>query len=216
MARPTILGEVEEKVLVLCRRRCCLCYGLSRDLNIKRGQIAHLDGDPTNNTPDNLSFLCMDHHDEYDARTSQSKGLTLREVKRFRKELHGIIDSAWKEPVAVASVKVRAPGDVSGHYVREGKNMSAELDVELLPGGRVHVAGLALWGIVTSMGPHTGQLDFEAPLEGSKVVFRRCTQAGKEYKLDITFEENNAIATEQQAAPYFGMNVSFEGDYRRV
>ena len=89
MARKRPPANVEEEVLVLCRRRCCICYGLDRDITIKSGQIAHLDGRPDNNDLDNLAFLCFGHHDQYDTRTSQSKGLTPREVRRFRKELHG-------------------------------------------------------------------------------------------------------------------------------
>ncbi|MBA4422972.1 MAG: hypothetical protein C0390_07695 [Syntrophus sp. (in: bacteria)] len=74
-------------VMTVCRRRCCLCFGLRADTNEKKGQIAHLDRDPSNNEVDNLAFLCLDHHDQYDSRTSQSKGLTIDEVKRYRTEL---------------------------------------------------------------------------------------------------------------------------------
>ena len=94
MARKRIPSDVEETVLVLCRRRCCLCYGLNRDVGIKAGQIAHLDGCNDNNDLDNLAFMCLEHHDEYDTRTSQSKGLTPREARLFRKELHEIIEQA--------------------------------------------------------------------------------------------------------------------------
>jgi hypothetical protein len=84
----------EERVaglLARSRRRCCLCYGLDGDLSEKQGQIAHLDGDRSNNDPDNLAFLCLNHHDRYDSRTSQSKGLTMEEVKRYRGELYEVV-----------------------------------------------------------------------------------------------------------------------------
>jgi hypothetical protein len=74
-------------VLVQSRRRCCVCYGLNRDEAVKKGQIAHLDGDRDNNHIRNLVFLCFDHHDEYDSRTSQSKGLARPEVEQYREEL---------------------------------------------------------------------------------------------------------------------------------
>lgn len=32
--------------------------------------------------------MCLAHHDEYDSKTSQSKGLTMGEVRRYRDELH--------------------------------------------------------------------------------------------------------------------------------
>jgi hypothetical protein len=74
-------------VLLRSRRRCCVCHGLNDDLTIKQGQIAHLDHNPSNNDEDNLVFLCLDHHDQYDSRTSQSKGLTEAEVRHFRMQL---------------------------------------------------------------------------------------------------------------------------------
>lgn len=81
--RKAIPKDVETEVLRLSRRRCCLCYGLKGDTSDKNGQIARLDEDPSNNDPDNLVWLCLDHHDAYDSRHSQSKGLTEREVRRY-------------------------------------------------------------------------------------------------------------------------------------
>jgi ribosomal protein L15E len=48
---------------------------------VVKGQIAHVDHDATNNDPDNLVWLCLDHHDQNDSRTSQSKGLTISELR---------------------------------------------------------------------------------------------------------------------------------------
>lgn len=86
-ARATIPPEVVADVLVTARRRCCICFGLSNDAEEKKGQVAHLDRDASNNSRDNLVFLCFDHHDQYDSRTSQSKGLTVDEVSRYRAQL---------------------------------------------------------------------------------------------------------------------------------
>jgi hypothetical protein len=83
-------GTVTE-VLIRSRRRCCLCSGLQGDIEIKQGQIAHLDRDASSNRPDNLAFLCLPHHDVYDSRTSQSKGFTIDEVKIYRAELYARI-----------------------------------------------------------------------------------------------------------------------------
>jgi hypothetical protein len=80
-------NATQAEVLVESRRRCCLCFGLNRDEGIKKGQIAHLDGNNNNNSIDNLAFLCFEHHDEYDSTTSQSKGLMKMEVERYREEL---------------------------------------------------------------------------------------------------------------------------------
>ena len=88
MGRKIVPKAVETEVLVASRRRCCLCFGLKSDLGEKRGQLAHLDHDRDNNTEGNLAYLCLEHHDRYDSRTSQSKNYTIGEVKRYRKELY--------------------------------------------------------------------------------------------------------------------------------
>src|SRR5690606_36572307 len=87
-SRKKIGESTQSDVLVQSRRRCCLCFGLRRDESVKKGQIARLDGDRNNNANDNLAFLCLEHHDEFDSTTSQSKGLLITEVKRYREELH--------------------------------------------------------------------------------------------------------------------------------
>ena len=83
--------EIETQVLIDSGRRCCLCFGLDGDISQKRGQIAHLDKNPSNANPDNLAFLCLEHHDQFDSCTSQSKGLTISEVKNYRALLYGSI-----------------------------------------------------------------------------------------------------------------------------
>jgi hypothetical protein len=85
--RRSVPKTTETAVLAESRRRCCLCVGLNGDVAEKRGQIAHLDGDPANNAEDNLVFLCLDHHDQFDSSTSQSKGLTRGEIVFYRKQL---------------------------------------------------------------------------------------------------------------------------------
>ena len=86
--RKKVPSATVAQVLVQSRRRCCVCFGLYLDDSVKRGQVTHLDGDPSNTDPDNLAFICFNHHDEYDSTTSQSKGLTLAEVKTYRAELY--------------------------------------------------------------------------------------------------------------------------------
>jgi hypothetical protein len=80
--------DIEADVLEKSGRRCCICQSLNGDFATKDGQIAHLDGDPSNSKFDNLCFLCLKHHDDYDTKRSQSKGLTLTEVKRYRDYLY--------------------------------------------------------------------------------------------------------------------------------
>ena len=36
---------------------------------------------------ENLAFLCFEHHDEYDSKTSQSKNITPGELKHYKNRL---------------------------------------------------------------------------------------------------------------------------------
>lgn len=78
----------ETEVLVKSKRRCCLCFVLNGDDAEKKGQIAHLDRNPANSKLENLAWLCFDHHDQYDGKTSQSKGFTINEIKEYRRRLY--------------------------------------------------------------------------------------------------------------------------------
>jgi hypothetical protein len=60
-------------------------------LKLRKGQIAHLDRDRTNNAADNLAWMCLSHHDQYDIQASQAKGITLGEVKVARLRLYEAI-----------------------------------------------------------------------------------------------------------------------------
>ncbi len=214
MKRKKLKPEVEAEVLVLSRRRCCLCFGLERGLDLKAGQIAHLDRDPGNNSLDNLAYLCLTHHDQYDSRASQSKGMTPLEVRRYRRELHEAIGALWRQPGVLAIEKDDVA--VSGRYVRDGEFSNAELQVMLMPDGAVRVTGLAYWGLTREFGPNMGTLDFRADLVDGKAVFVDARVAEDEYRIELTFHAQGLTAAEQYALGYFGMNVSFEGQYRRV
>ncbi len=216
MVRKKMSEKTETAVLVMSRRRCCVCFGLNRDIELKAGQIAHLDGHPNNNAIDNLAFMCFEHHDYYDSRTSQSKGLSKSEVKQFREELYEIIINALKQPIEFGVVKIRLEEDVSGHYVREGEFESAEIKVSNLPDGNLQISGLALWGKTQKRGPNIGELDFEAELRNNKVTFSDDKYSGKEYHLELAFQENRLVATEKNIIGVFGMNVSFGGEYKRI
>lgn len=91
--RTKIYRQLEADVLISSRRRCCLCYFLHNETKPQKGQIAHINHNPRDNQRGNLVFLCLEHHDEYDSRTSQSKGYTEKEVTHYRDELYKIFPS---------------------------------------------------------------------------------------------------------------------------
>jgi len=91
LKRRRLSSTAEVQVLSMSRRRCAICYGLLGDTGIKDGQIAHLDRNRNNNDIDNLCFLCLNHHNTYDAKMLQAKHLTVDEVKIYRMELYAAI-----------------------------------------------------------------------------------------------------------------------------
>ncbi|MDO8583067.1 MAG: hypothetical protein Q7R51_00880 [bacterium] len=93
-SRPKVPPETETRLFILCRRRCALCFGLNFDFSEKKGQIAHLNHNRSDNRINNLAFLCLTHHDAYDSTPSQSKSITQGETLCFRKELYkAIVDN---------------------------------------------------------------------------------------------------------------------------
>jgi hypothetical protein len=91
MKRPALPAAVEIEVLTRSARRCSLCYGLNKDFSEKQGQIAHLDKNSSNHTLANLVFLCLNHHDQYDGKSSQSKGYRSGEVKHYQEALYKVV-----------------------------------------------------------------------------------------------------------------------------
>jgi hypothetical protein len=55
---------------------------------VRPGQICHLSKDPSRTDFDDLVWLCLEHHDRFDSRTSQSKGFTSDEVRTYRNKLY--------------------------------------------------------------------------------------------------------------------------------
>lgn len=88
MGRKVISDCIQTSILLKSRRRCCICFWLQGHDDIRKGQIAHLDQNNENADEDNLVWLCLEHHDEYDGSTSVSKGLRESEVRRWRDELY--------------------------------------------------------------------------------------------------------------------------------
>jgi hypothetical protein len=104
MNRKQTPAEIEAAVLLSSARRCTLCFHLSCDLTEKLGQIAHLDGDPSNYAEDNLAFMCLVHHTLFDSKTSQHKNYTIKEVKTARTRLYQAIAQDRHAAVAVPFV----------------------------------------------------------------------------------------------------------------
>lgn len=90
--RKSIPKDREAEILLSSRRRCALCFAYQNDIDTKGGQIAHIDRNPENNEEKNLAFLCLPHHDEYDAKPSQSKRWAPKELTESKNKLTEFIE----------------------------------------------------------------------------------------------------------------------------
>ena len=212
--RKRINSGIEETILTFSRRRCAICYGLKKDVSIKRGQIAHLDNDAMNNELDNLCFLCLPHHDEYDSTSRQAKSFKILEIKKYRSELYSAIKTEWEQPPSFRQSIAELNNQFDGHYIYKSLDESSEFDIKTLENGNVQVQGFALWGI-QSGAPHTGSVDFNSPVQNARVYFTDRLE-NQWYNLELNFTNDGLEVLEQMLPGYHGMNVTFQGKYRRI
>jgi len=94
---PKVAAEVEFR----SDRTCCVC----RNPHLQH-QLHHLDGDASNNDPDNLAVLCLQHHAEAEVKGGVGRKLSADEIRRFRCEWYAVVESQRGHGDIVA----RAPG----------------------------------------------------------------------------------------------------------
>ncbi len=220
MSRKPLPAPTETGVLVQSRRRCCICFGLNRDTQLKAGQIAHLDQKSSNNAETNLAFLCFEHHDEYDSVSSQRKNLTIGEVKQFRTELYESINKAFTQQVHFGEITTPASDPFAGSWIRVGSGEDgAELNFTPLPDSfegnvQYYVSGLALYGTSRPYGPNLGILEFTGELiEGCEIVYARPLREDEVTTTWLRFIDGMLEVTEENWLGAYGMNASFRGKY---
>ncbi|MFP3939737.1 MAG: hypothetical protein ACLF0P_05470 [Thermoanaerobaculia bacterium] len=110
----------------------------------------------------------------------------------------------------------RPPKRFEGRYLRESEHESAVLEIEDVGEGFVYVRGLAFWGMKNPRGPNIGEVEFKAPLVGDEICFEdRSTHRNEAYRLKLLLRQNRLVAEEEYVVGYFGMNVSFAGEYQK-
>ncbi len=225
MARKKLPDEVEIQVIVNSRRRCCMCYALERDTGIKQGQIAHIDRNSANDDLSNLAFLCLQHHDSYDSKTSQSKGFRPKEIKRYQEELIEWIGSALSQKVHFGVLSLPPDDPYAGQWLRIGSNESpAELQVIPLPDtfdgqARYFVMGMAYHGMSKEFGPNMGGLDFVSEIiDGNRLNYtRRSLVIAGPASTELVFTDDGYLKIyEEDTAGQYGAGVTFDGMYRRA
>ncbi|EGQ8062094.1 hypothetical protein KB973_004707 [Vibrio parahaemolyticus] len=119
------------QLLVATRRRCCLCYFLENDERRKKVQIAHINQKRSDSDVSNLVPLCLDHHDEYDSKTRQSKNITVHELKMYKEMLIKKLSSEEPQKEAVYVVEQRVP-DMSSSIFYDYGNLYFDICIALL------------------------------------------------------------------------------------
>jgi hypothetical protein len=123
MARKKIPIHVEADVLIKSKRRCCLCAHLHKDLRVKAGQICHLDSDSSNNELDNLAFLCLEHHHQYDSTSPIAKGFVITEIQQAKASLYQMLSDVRGQHEAL-DVRVRL-----AELIREFGRLAGDLSM---------------------------------------------------------------------------------------
>ena len=108
-------------------------------------------------------------------------------------------------------------GDIAGKYIWETDDDRAELEVKLLPEGKIHIHVVSLRGTKQAGGPDTGgELDFTAPMENGRVKFTEKTGGCMYYRFELAFTEKGLSVKEDGFSGKIGMHAKFEGEYGKL
>lgn len=205
--RPVIPFGIQTAVLTKSGRRCALCFGLAGDLSEKPGQLAHVNRDSSDNTEGNLAYLCLPHHDQYDSRTSQSKGLTAGELLTYREALYAhVVLSRRSQPAfalssdaprddRAATTKTTTPDQTA---LTEGRAVGG--DYGLTP-AETHALRNALRALLPIDGPP--ELAFRAVSRSHVSLVAECQTRGHRYVIKRTKRELCDLAALRQLTEGF-------------
>lgn len=104
--RIPIPKDLAADVMFAADRTCCVCRE-----NGKAVQIHHIDGDPSNNTLENLVVLCLEHHDQTQIKGGFGRKLDAAQVTRYRDAW--LKDVKWRRTQANERAVKRAVEGVS-------------------------------------------------------------------------------------------------------
>lgn len=105
---------------------------------------------------------------------------------------------------------------VAGRYVRSARDEKAEITVLATENaGHYQVTGTAFWGTNREWGPNVGELDFTSKLNGDTIIFED-GDSGRGYSVLIEFKDGMAEVVEKNWLGVHGMNVTFNGSYKRI
>jgi hypothetical protein len=141
MPRQAIPDATQTSIFLKSRRRCCLCFWLKGEDEVKKGQLAHLDGNNENAAEDNLVFLCLEHQDEYDSTPRLSKGLREQEVRGWGDELYKEMEYRFR---TVPSGRLAILFDETRHCFKEDNNRCAVYRISVRNEGATTINNVAV------------------------------------------------------------------------
>lgn len=83
--RVQIPQAIQTEVLIRNRHACCVCQKL-------RVQLHHIDGDPSNNDPENIAALCLDHHDMASMQIGLTKKLQPDQIRSYKTQWESVCE----------------------------------------------------------------------------------------------------------------------------
>lgn len=130
MTRKAITPVTQADVVIKSKRRCALCVFLKEDHSERPGQIAHLNGDHSDNRFENLVWLCLEHHDKYDSKTSQTKNYTQLEVRNYRNELYRMYSKSEYNPedITLTQKYLRNYAEMFSYIFHEYNDLAYKID----------------------------------------------------------------------------------------
>ena len=134
MTRKTISPTVQADLLLKGRRRCALCVGIDGNDSERPGQIAHLNGDHSDNRLENLVWLCLEHHDKFDSKTSQTKNYTQIEVRNYRESLYARYASPNYDVDDISLVRnyLREYSELFAYMFRQYSELAYAIDSDVM------------------------------------------------------------------------------------
>ncbi|WP_145278825.1 hypothetical protein [Pseudomonas sp. URMO17WK12:I11] len=134
MTRKAITPVVQADVVIKSRRRCALCVFLDGNDSERPGQIAHLNGDHSDNRFENLAWLCLEHHDKFDSKTSQTKNYTKIEVRNYRDRLYQMYGDAEysKNDIVLVQDYIRKYSNAFTHIFHEYGELAFKINSDVM------------------------------------------------------------------------------------
>jgi len=166
--------------------------------------------------------MCLEHHDQYDTRTSQSKGLTEGEARAYQAELLQALSRMLGVKVHFGEIEIPNADPFAGNYIQIGvpSDVASEITITPAPDSpegllQYVVTGTALWIGVRGTCPNIGMINFLGEVYQGHIV-QTYPNGDKVHSIDIQFGEDSLSIDEENWFGAYGMNVNFIGQYRKI